>query len=81
MKKKKNLMASLHAKLMYEVIMANNRTNHDVFLNCYGHVNLIELNISYNGWKSNNTSTNVFRAFSPKIKDMKDAIRIVKALK
>jgi len=81
MKKKKNLMASLHAKLMYEMIVTQKKTNHDLFLNYSGHVDLIEISISYNGWSSSNTSKNIFKVFRPKIKDMKDAINLIKAIK
>lgn len=81
MKKKKNLMASLHAKLMYEIIMVQKRTNHVVFSSYSGHVDMIEIRVAYDGWNFNKKVILLYSKFNPQIKDFKKAIRIVKALK
>lgn len=81
MKKKKNLIASLHAKLMYEVIVAQKRTNHHIFVDWSGHVNLLEVRVSFDGWRQGVSSNKIFYVFNPNIKDLKEAIRKVKALK
>ncbi|MBB4036602.1 hypothetical protein GGR21_002508 [Dysgonomonas hofstadii] len=81
MKKKKNLMASLYAKLMYEVYLAHKRTNHHIFVDFSGHVELLDIHVYLDGWEVCKKRDIEYRQFRPQIRDMKEVIRIVKALK
>lgn len=46
-----------------------------------GHVDLIEVQVFDNGWQPGKEGQHLLRVFHPKIKDLREAIRKVKALK
>lgn len=81
-------MSSVVKKLIVEItelaIEANNKTNHDVFINYHGHVNCIEVNYHKNGYYSGSNEIKILDLYMDyeknQISKLKQAKRKLKKL-
>ncbi len=81
MKVKKNTISELYSKLSYEVSRANQRTTHHIFLSYVAHVNKYCCDYYLDGWKEDAEAIKVADYSSFTIKNLKDSIAKVKAIK
>jgi len=81
MNKRKNRIAELFAKLSYEVISANLRTGNNIFLSYSAHVNWYDIDMYVGRWNIDNPKIVIASNKYLTIKNLKESIRKVKAIK